>query len=148
MFEFSAFILIGILGAIMALRKATVVSSNLANNAGSFVNVTAERLHIRLLDFRALPESDPGVSGDSAIGSIDEVPIDQSLVNDSRSHIMAVSSAVAGGSGAIEGTTMQKTMVFNRNDLVLDPDEALFMNLTDVSGAMGVTFSLNVWYED
>ena len=130
----------------MALRKATIVSSALTNNAGSFVNVTGERLHIRLLDLAALSESDPGVSGDSAICSIDEVPIDQSLINDSRSHIMAISPAVEGG--GIESSTPQKALPFNRNDLVLDPDEAIFMNNTDVSGAMGVTFCLNVWYED
>lgn len=131
---------------VLALRKATIVTSALSDNAGSFVNVTAERLHIRLLDLVALPESTAGVSGDAAIASVDEVPVDQSLVNDSRSHIMAI-APVVGGAG-IEATAPQKALPFNRNDLVLDPDDAIFLNTTDVSGNLDVTFNLNVWYED
>ncbi len=132
----------------MALRKATIVSSSLADNAGSFVNVTSDRLHIRMLDLTTIPESTPGAIGDAANCSIDEVPVGQADINDSRSHLMNVSATVNGGTGGIEATTPSKVLPFNRNDLVLDPDEAIFMNNTDISGALDVTFNLNVWYED
>ncbi len=132
----------------MALRKATLVSSSLGNNVASFVNVTAETLHIRMLDLVGLPESTAGVIGDSSICSIDEVPIDQSLVNDSRSHIMSVAATVQGGTGGVEATAPSKVLPFNRNDLILKPDDAIFMNITDVSGSLDETYTLNVWYED
>ena len=132
----------------MPLRKATIFSSSLADNAGSFTNVTADRLHIRMLDLTAKAESSAGVIGDAASCSIDEIPITQAAVNDSRSHIMAVVAAVQGGTGGVESTYPSKVLAFNRNDLVLDPDEALFMNNTDNSGALDVGFTLNIWYED
>ncbi len=132
----------------MALRKAIIFSSVLSNNAGSFVNVTSDRLHIRMLDLVTVSESGASTPGDSAQCSIDEVPVAQVGVNDSRSHIMSAQSGAEGGTASVEATSGSKTLPFNRNDLVLDPDEAIFMNNIDVSGNLGVGFALNVWYED
>lgn len=141
-------ILFAILTSIFALRKATVVVTALQDNAGSFVNVTAERLHIRELDLQPVSVSTAGVLGDAVTTSIDEVPVQQASVNDSRSHIMSISSAVEGGTGAIELSTKGKSKLFNRNDLVLDPDEALFVNTIDGGGTPAFRTNLNIWYED
>lgn len=132
----------------MPLRKAIVSTSALADNSGSFVNVTADRLHIRMLDLRSLTEAGAATVGDNAGCSIDEVPVRQDNVNDSRSHIMRIGAVVTGGTGAVDFDEKQKTLIFNRNDLVLDPDEAIFMNTTDIAGGLDVTFTLNIWYED
>jgi len=125
-----------------------MASSALQDNAASFVNVTADRLHIRELDLRTSIESTAGVVGDAARCSIDEIPVSQMTVDDSRSHIMGLTSNVQGGTGAVEATAPTQTKFFDRGDLVLDPDEAIFMNLADVSGALDVGFTLNIWYED
>lgn len=132
----------------MPLRKANMSSSALTDNAASFTNVTAAKLHVRIIDLHSSGESSPGSIGDAASASVDEVPTTQSAVNDSRSHIIGITAGVAGGTGAIEATYPSKVLAFNRGDLVLDPDEALFLNLTDNSGALDITFSCNIWYED
>lgn len=132
----------------MALRKAVIFSSTLTDNAGSFVNVTADRLHIRLLDLQGVPVSGAAALGDAVECSIDEVPVSQAQINDSRSHIMSVDAIVEGGTGAIELTNGKKVLAFNREDLVLDPDEAIFMNNADIAGTPPAGFKLNVWYED
>lgn len=131
----------------MPLRKALLSSSSLQNNAASFTNLTNDRLHIRKLDLSTKSSGTAAVLGDAAGCSIDEVPVFQSSTNDSRSHIMAVSSQVIGGTGAIESNTPARVLSFNRGDLVLDPDESIFMNTEDISGAMSVRFNLNIWYD-
>lgn len=131
----------------MPLRKALVSSSSLQDNAASFVNVTAKQLNIRKLDLKSLSESTAAALGDSARCSIDEVPADQSSLNDSRSHIMSLDVAPIGGTGAVEVLQQQKVLSFNRGDLVLDPDDAIFMNIVNIVGSLDVGFALNIWYE-
>jgi len=132
----------------MALRKAVIQSSALTDNAGSFVNVTADRLHIRLLDLVGYGEVTDAAIGDRQSCSIDEVPVDQHDVNDSRSHIMSANTAMIGGTAALSALPVSKVLPFNRNDMVLDPDEAIFMNISDIKGALDYGWTLNVWYED
>lgn len=132
----------------MALRKALVQSSSIQDNAASFVNVTAERLHIRMLHLFNTPEGTAAVVGDAQIASVDEVPVLQAQVNDSRSHIMSISPVAIGGTGTIVASSEHLILPFNRNDLVLDPDEALFLNIKDIVGNLDQGIGLNVWYED
>lgn len=132
----------------MPLRKALLFSSTQQNNAASFTNLTNSRLHIRKLDLNTRGSSTAGALGDAAFCSIDEVPVAQAGTNDSRSHIMGIGAQVIGGTGAIEANGGSKVLSFNRNDLVLDPDEAIFMNIENISGAMDMGYLLNVWYED
>lgn len=131
----------------MALRKAMVSSSALTDNASSFTNETSSRLSVRKVVGRALPESTALVLGDEWIASLDEIPIAQHSTNDSRSHIAAISASATGGTGAVSATFNNSTLSFNRGDLVLDPDEALFLNISDVVGAADITASFNIWYD-
>ncbi len=96
---------------------------------------------------RTINESTAGVLGDAASASLDEIPVAQDIVNDSRAHICGVQAAVSGGTGALEAASDKIVLSFRRNDLVLDPDEALFVNTNDISGALDVTFSTNLWYD-
>lgn len=138
---FSAIMVMGI------LRKVLIFTSALTNNAGSFVNQTARRLHIIISDISGLPESTAGAIGDASIASLDEVPTIQARSNDSRSHIQSASAQVIGGTGAIEAVYNNSSRRWNRNDLVLDPDEALFLNIEDTSGALDVGWAANLFYE-
>jgi len=132
----------------MPLRKATLSTSTLQDNAASFVNVTAKRLHIRKIDMNFEVGAGTLVAADEATASVDEVPVTQLRVNDSRSHITGCNMTVPSLAGiAITGQT-QKVISFNRNDLVLDPDEALFLNLADVGGAPPIDCQVQIWYED
>lgn len=132
----------------MPLRKALLFATAVTDNAASFVNVTSKRLHIRKLVGNIIGSINDSL-GETNTMSIDEVPVDQSKTNDSRSHIMVVGSSVTGGTGAISFNSRKQTLSFNRNDLVLDPDEAIFMNNdARVGSAASVLHSLNVWYED
>lgn len=130
------------------LRKVNITTSSLADNAASFVNQTSDDLHIKLIDLRGIPESTAGTLGDSQSCSIDEVPADQFNVNDSRSHVIGATAEVQGGTGSVEAVYNNAVMAFQRGDLVLEPDEALFMNISDISGALDMTWSGNIWYED
>lgn len=130
----------------MPLRKALLSATVLQDNSASFTNLTNDRLHIRKIDLSSVG----GVAtqiGDSASASLDEVPVDQSIVNDSRSHIASVTAVNTGGTGALISENSSKVLSFNRSDLVLDPDEALFWNLNDIVGAPPVRFNCNIWYE-
>ncbi len=134
----------------MPLRKANIaVSGTPSANMGSFVNVTARRLHIRKLDLSMIVSATV-VALDQMALSVDEVPIVQQGTNDSRSHIMAVRSIVGDSTGAgLSGTPgSSKILSFNRNDLVLDPDEAIFLNGSNIVGDPTFDGNLNVWYED
>jgi len=130
------------------LRKANVSSSALANNSASFVNVTARRLHIRKMKLTGRGSSTAAVLGDYQVCSMDEVPVTQQAINDSRSHIQSATAAVIGGTGAIAAQIGKDSLTFNRNDLVLDPDEAIFMNITDDNGGLDMQWNCNIWYED
>lgn len=92
--------------------------------------------------------STASVEGDAASSSLDEVPIDQSNINDSRSHIAFIQATVGGGTGTLEASADNTVLTFERGQLFLDPDEALFMNNKDVSGALSIAFGWNLWYED
>lgn len=132
----------------MPLRKVHLHSQSLAANAASFTNVTARRLHILIIDQQAFPSSTALALGDAAVASIDEIPVNQINSSDSRSHISGVSVSVPGGTGAIEGIYTRSVTVLNRGDLVLDPDESLFMNTLDKIGAPVVEWTCNFWYDD
>lgn len=85
-------------------------------------------------------------AADEATWSIDEVPVNQLRTNDSRSHIVG-GAIKTGDAGGIAPTKSAKVLSFNRGDLVLDTDEALFLNTADITGAPTVNTSVNVWYE-
>ncbi len=134
----------------MPLRKVLVrVAGQGSNNMGSFTNVTSKRLHMIMLDlnFRIIATI---VALDNAAMSVDEVTTAQRNTNDSRAHIMGLAQIVGDATGAGLATTnpAMKILRFNRNELVLDRDESLFMNGQDVVG--GATFEswLNIWYDD
>lgn len=131
----------------MPLRKALLRASAFQNNAASFVNETAKRLHVRKLVLSMNPTA-AGVLGDNAQMSLDEVPVRQDGTDDTRSHIMMGGYSVVGGTGALHGPSVGKVLSFNRGDLVLDPDEAFFLNTNDASGTPGLSMAVNVWYED
>lgn len=140
--------LLPLLLSIGILRKVVLSSSALQNNAVSFTNQTARRMHIRKSSLAFSMEAGAAIAlGDSALASLDEVPVIQAQVNDSRSHIQQASAQGSGGTGAIAATFESSVLTFNRNDLVLDPDESIFLNLLDIVGAMPVTASANLWYE-
>lgn len=133
----------------MPLRKVLLFSASLSLNAASFVNVTARRLHVRKM-IHSLAVIGTLVALDQARSSIDEVPTDQSTTNDSRSHISDATVQVSGIStnGALVSIVDRMIQAFNRNDLVLDPDEALFMNNVDGAGTPTIQARANIWYED
>jgi len=131
----------------MPLRKALILTSTLANNAGSFVNQTARRLHIRKT-IGTIWSNGNTVIGDVSQSSLDEVPVQQ-IVDDSRSHIDHITLATGGGTGGIGPTIAQRAVLnWNREDLVLDPDEALFVNTIDVAGAQPTASAWNLFYQD
>lgn len=143
------YIWIGALISVMLLlRKVVIVSTVLTDNAASFVNQTADRLHVRKLVGRPNGTAGAAALGDASRSSIDEVPVSQAGVNNSRSHIAQIGSKVIGGTGAVEASHDNIVLTFERGQLFLDPDEALFMNNTDIAGAMPSSFSWNIWYED
>lgn len=141
-------VMLAVLASLLLLRKVNVHSSTLTSNAASFVNQTADRLHMRKLVGRVTNESTAGVEGDTARSSFDEVPVNQSVVNNSRSHIAQIQAVVAGGTGTLDPNAANIVLTFERGQLFLDPDEAWFVNNADVSGALDVGFSWNCWYED
>lgn len=130
------------------LRKAIISVTTKQNNAGSFVNVTAKNLHVRKLKLSIKPVSTQ-VAGDSALISIDEVPVLQFEVNDSRAHIAAAWFQNYEVVDAAPTTSSPKdTITFNRDQLVLEPDEALFVNTQDLGGDPTMQASVNIFYED
>jgi len=130
----------------MPLRRVLLRTSSLGNNQVSFVNQTARRLHIRKTVGTAHANSAVAV-GDLAEGSLDEVPVTQERTNDSRSHIDNMAFGV-GATGDLVGSRTRAVLSFNRNDLFLDPDEAIFLNTVDTVGSPPVNWLWNIWYED
>lgn len=139
--------IVGVLFGTFLLRKVLVTATALTDNAGSFVNQTADRLHIRKLVIKATPTGSSAI-GDAATISVDEVPIGQHDVNDSRSHIGSATMTVVGGTGATGAQTDQEVLTFERGQLFLDPDEAFFINNTDVQGNPNFRGSAQFFYED
>lgn len=128
----------------MSLRKVNIVSTSLTNNAGSFTNVTDKRLHIRKV-ILTMTTTGTLVAADDWSASVDEQPTLQFNVTDSRSHILGGRVKVpTGASGKIN---LERTLSFNRGDLVLDTDEALFLNTSDIVGAPGINAAVNLFYE-
>jgi len=148
MMELINIVLLAVLASLLLLRKVLVRSSTLTDNAASFVNQTADRLHMRKLVGRVQSESTNLVIGDAARSSLDEIPVDQSSVNNSRAHIAVIEMVMAGGTAAVKGVPANIVLTFERNQLFLDPDEAWFMNNQDIIGAPDVGFTWNIWYED
>lgn len=140
--------LFALLATTMLLRKVIVRTTALTDNAGSFVNQTADRLHMRKLVGRAGNTTSTSALGDVASSSFDEIPIGQSDVNNSRAHIAEIDIAVTGATGAIRGEANNVVLTFERGQLFLDPDEAWFVNNTDIAGAGNFSFGWNIWYED
>lgn len=132
----------------MSWRKVNVAAAAAGDNAASFVNATDERLHIRKIVLRLRSSGSAAALGDNIRASIDEVPVAQGGINDSRSHIIDVDSTTEGGTGAVDLAARQAQISFPRNGLVLDPDEALYLNITDVSGTPPFSAAANIWYED
>lgn len=132
---------------VLALRKVQIATANLNDNAGSFTNLTSDRLHIRKMTLRVNNTSTNSVIGDIVTASVDEIPVSQDFVNDSRSHIMGVEMAADGATGSIKMRPARAHMEFNKNDLVLETDEAIFLNTTDIVGTPTVRTKLNMFYE-
>jgi len=131
----------------MSLRKVLLATGSESNNAASFVNTTADRLHMRKI-ILAITSSGASTIGESSYLSFDEQPTDQSTTNDSRAHIGRISYNVTGGTGAVIGADSRMILSWNRNDLVLDTDEAFFLNTITVVGPPTVNYTANIFYED
>lgn len=131
----------------MAWRKVNLSSNTLTDNAASFVNQTARRLHILRTVHRVNSTGSAAVVGDNVRSSLDEQPVAQASVNDSRAHISAVETTVVGGTGAIDLFPQVLVQDWPFNALVMDPDDAVFLNNTDVSGAAPTDTNVNLWYD-
>lgn len=152
MIEILLFIILGALAPALILRKAVLVVLGQvpANNMVTFTNTTDKRLHLRKLDLTL--NTTGAVAGDEMSISIDEVPIAQMFVNDSRSHIMGVTQSTSTDIGTAAASltnqnAAQKVLSFQRDDLVLDVDESVYLNGVDSSGAPTFDGTLNIWYE-
>lgn len=134
----------------MPLRKVNLaVAATPSNNMASFVNVTAKRLFIMRTVLKATV-APTVVALDHFVLSIDEVPTVQARVNDSRAHITDVRQIVgdATGAGLAGNPPDREVLSFRKNDLILDPDEALFMNGEDIAGTPTLQGACNIWYDD
>jgi len=132
----------------MALRKVVLSSSTHTDNAVSFSNQTSRKLFVRKVVGRIIPSSSAGVLGESVNYSLDEIPVRQSAVNNSRLHIATMSATVAGGTGSIALIADQVNLTFQRDDLMIDKDESLFANAADLAGTLASACSWNIWYQD
>ncbi len=132
----------------MAWRKVNLASSSLSANAASFVNQTARDLHLLLTDHNIGPSASASVLGDSVISSLDEQPVSQAQVNDSRAHISSVRSTVQGGTGSVTLFPKSKLMAWPRSALVMRSDDAIFLNNEDQTGTPDVDINCNIWYDD
>ncbi len=131
----------------MPLRKVLLSTTTVSNNAVSFVNQTARRLKIRK-SIMGISSSEADSLGEANNASLDEVPVNQHRSNDSRSHIDYVKGNVGGGTGAIVMAPGRAVLSFGPNDLVLDPDEALFLNTQADIGSAIPRSTVNLFYED
>jgi len=130
------------------LRKALIqTTSILTDNAGSFVNVTAVDLHIRKIKL-SIRLVGTLVALDSVVATIDEVPSSQRASNDSRAHIAYVYATVSATASLTQYGAVKDTITFERRQLVLEPDEALFLNVVDILGNPPNEILCNIWYED
>lgn len=135
-------LLLAVLIPVLALRKVLLITSALGDNRASFVNTTAKRLHIRKVDLSANIIGTV-TAADSFKAELAESPAMQSELNDSRALIAHCTCSGTGG-----GLRDRDKLAFGRNDLVLDPDDALFLNTLDDNGAPSVSVNCNIFYED
>ncbi len=134
----------------MPLRKVNLfVSTTPSANLASFTNVTARRLHIRKTKL-VLQIIATFVAFDGIVLELAESAADQSSITDSRSLLDLVSTFIgdATGAGLSQNNAAQSQMAYNRGDLVLDPDESLFMNAIDVAGSPTARMNALIYYED
>lgn len=134
----------------MPLRKVNLaVNAAPSNNMASFTNVTARRLHIRKTVGTGNLQATV-TALDHAILELAEQSTAVSSTNDSRALIDTMRFIV--GDSTAYGLGLQPTqravLAFNRNDLVLDTDESLFVNGTDVVGTATIRANWNLFYED
>lgn len=125
----------------MALRKVHLTTTALGDNRASFVNTTGDRLHIRKINLIMIIAGTPVVT-DQAAGELAESPVFQSNTTDSRS-VLALSRA----SGAPGGGAERDKIALGRNDLIVDPDDALFLNTDDTTGTPTIRCDCTIWYE-
>ncbi len=147
MMELINLIVLALLASLMLLRKVLLTTTAQTDNAASFVNQTADRLHMRKLVGRMLGSA-ADTLGETNVSSFDEIPVRQSAVNDSRAHIAQIDYKVIGGTGAVTGESAGIVLTFERGQLFLDPDEAWFVNNNAGVGSAAPRSGWNIWYED
>jgi len=128
----------------MPLRHVQLVATALGDNQTSFTNTSDSTLKFRKLLIEAMMTGGL-VANDQARFSLDEIPIAQIATNGSRSHIIGV--VVKVGTDLTSGRAT-KQIALAGDDLVLRPDESVFLNTTDVTGAATVECNVGIWYED
>jgi len=147
MMELIILIGLALLASTLLLRKVNISVITSQNNAGSFVNQTADRLHARKIVMTGNSRQADTI-GEINLCSLDEIPVAQANVNDSRAHIGQVTVVGTGGTASVALDSDKLVLTFERNQLFLDPDEAWFINTLAVVGAATPRFSTNIWYED
>lgn len=134
----------------MPLRKVMLFFAGTPNNNNaSFTNVTAKRLHIRKTKL-TLMITETVVALDRMVLELAERSTAVSATNDSRSVIDWVQQIVGDstGAGLAPRNYASSVLSFNRGDLVLDTDEALFMNSINKQGLPTFEGNANLFYED
>lgn len=130
------------------LRKINLRTTSLTDNAASFVNESKDDLNIRKIFLTIRNTSTAVTIGERVSASVDELPVKQDAVTDSRAHILEANGAATGGTGAVAFTGGKASITFERGQLVLEPDEALFLNVQDLVGTPTVSINVNIFYED
>lgn len=147
MFEYLTMFILMVLPIGFVLRKVVLSTSALTDNAVSFVNQTARTLHIRKSKIVGSHSTTVGVIGDRQTASLDEVPVAQVAINNSRSHVQAATAQVTGGTGALAPSFNNSYETWDRDDFKLEADEALFLNIADDAGALDMNWSCTLHYE-
>lgn len=135
------------LSVALLLRKVQLSTTSQTDNAASFVNQTADRLHMRKL-IGTIRGAVADSIGEENTSSFDEIPVSQENVNDSRAHIALLVYGVTGGTASVLGEKDRIVLTFERNQLFLDPDEAWFVNNAQQIGTASPRSHWNIWYED
>lgn len=125
------------------LRKVLLRTAAETDNAASFVNESGDDLHIRKIVMDTAQAT--VANGDEYSASIDEVPTTQAGTNDSRAHVLHCASQAEGTVGNFSPNARAQ-ISFERGQLVLEPDEALFLNIAVTGTGTGST-RCNIWYE-
>lgn len=90
------------------------------------------------------------VALDSAVLELAEQSTAQANTNDARGLLDCIRMAIGDGTnaGLITNPQHRAVLAYNRNDLVMDTDDSLFINGIDVNGAPNITGGWNLYYED